>query len=258
MRGSAARSASTISTKRRSSSATRTRIRSLRGSGAAAIGLPYNDPRRSKVRGMSAGEARTRCARWSRSGWPTSSGSLENRLHLRRLKADVVRLGGRSRRRIGRWELRRRSQARLDRALVLRIDEDAGAVRDELGRAADVRRENRPLARERLEQCLAEGLDEARLADDVARRDPARDLLVWDAPYHADAVAALERVAQRPVAHEREPALAETLKRPREPHDVLALVEGADVEKGGPVGVPVQLLARRSEVGALEEVGRRR
>ena len=59
-------------------------------------------------------------------------------------------------------------------------------------------------ARHRLEQRLAERLEQARLADDVGRGDPARDLVVRDAADDADAFASLEARAQRPVADEGE------------------------------------------------------
>ena len=68
---------------------------------------------------------------------------------------------------------------RLDeRVLVRGIDEHAGSRRDELRRPADAGRDDGPSRGERLERRLAEGLDEARLAEDVRRGEVAGDGVV--------------------------------------------------------------------------------
>jgi hypothetical protein len=77
--------------------------------------------------------------------------------------------------------------ARRASLLVERVDEDAGLGRDELRRAADPRRDDRAAARHRLEQRLAERLDQARPADDVARRRASAGLVVRDAADELDA-----------------------------------------------------------------------
>ena len=65
-----------------------------------------------------------------------------------------------------------------DRVAVERVDEEARLRRHELGRAADARRHDRAAAGHSLEQRLAERLEQARLADDVAAGEVARDLVV--------------------------------------------------------------------------------
>src|SRR5262245_62969708 len=121
----------------------------------------------------------------------------------------------------------------FERVEVGGVDEDAGAWRHELGRAADPRCDDRTGARHRLEHRLPEGFDEARLADDVRARQPARNLVVRDAPHDADAVAPLELRAQGTVADERQAALGEAREGVSEPDDVLPLRERADAEEGG-------------------------
>src|SRR5229473_1670946 len=80
------------------------------------------------------------------------------------------------------------------------VGEDPGAGWNELGRPADPRRDDRAPARHPLEQRLAERLDQARLAEDVALGEQARDLVVRHAAEEADVCAAFEARAQRPVA----------------------------------------------------------
>ena len=59
--------------------------------------------------------SRSRCARWSRSGSPTSSGSLENLLDPDRLQLDVVVAGGGAAGEVGRAGLRPRPARRRKR-----------------------------------------------------------------------------------------------------------------------------------------------
>ncbi len=112
-----------------------------------------------------------RCARSSRSG----SADLERLTGSARGSPRSAPPAG-SRRARPRPPARRRSgsgsaaAARIavgDRLLVERVDQDTGLGRHELRRAADPRRDHGPAAGHRLEERLAERLDEARLADDV-------------------------------------------------------------------------------------------
>jgi hypothetical protein len=82
-----------------------------------------------------------------------------------------------------------------DLADVERIDEDARFERDELGRSADARCDDRLTARKRFEERLAERLDERRPAHHVSSAQPARHVLVRHAADNANAVAALQRTA---------------------------------------------------------------
>ena len=101
--------------------------------------------RRSRSRARPG--SRRACGRSSRSGSPISSGSLENRLHPRRLQPDVVRLGGRPGGRVRRRERGGGSRAPADdRSSSLGIDEDAG-LRSARTRAARRRASRRPSAR---------------------------------------------------------------------------------------------------------------
>jgi hypothetical protein len=72
---------------------------------------------------------------------------------------------------------------------------------------------------------LAEGLDQARLADDVCCRDLRRDPVVWKRTRELDPRPAFELLAQRPVADERQRPFAEPLEGARETEHVLALDE---------------------------------
>ena len=122
-------------------------------------------------------------------------------------------------------------------------------MRDELRRTADARGDDRPSARHRLEQRLAERFDEARLADNVALGDQIRDPIVVDAAEQSHPCPALEPAAERPVARERERARAEPAERAREPDDVLALDQAADAKEGGALA---RGIAFRPELEALE------
>ena len=86
--------------------------------------------------------------------------SLEDPLHPLGLKPDVVRLGRGARGRVR----AREGGGRLERAGELghveRVDEDARLRGDELGRAADPRRDDGAPAGHRLEDRLAERLEQ--------------------------------------------------------------------------------------------------
>src|SRR5207344_3566034 len=87
-------------------------------------------------------------------------------------------------------------------------------------------------AREPLERSLAEGLDEARLAEDVRGLEVAGDGVVGHVAGDRDARPPLQGWAQRPVADERQRSLVEAPEGIREPDDVLPLDQRADTEKG--------------------------
>ena len=127
--------------------------------------------------------------------------------------------------------------------MVARIDQQSRPRRHELGRAADRGRDHGSLHRHPLERRLAEGLDQRRLAEHVGGRDPGPDLGLGDAAGHQDAVPALERGAQRPVADEGEPAAAEARERVGERDHVLALDQRADADERGSVAIPAELEA---------------
>jgi hypothetical protein len=112
-----------------------------------------------------------------------------------------------------------------ERILVEGIDEHAGLRRDELGRAADPRRNDRSPAGHRLEHGLAEGLDQAGLADDVRCRDLGRDPVIRKRARELDPRPVFELSAQWPVADERQRPFAEPLEGARETKHVLALDE---------------------------------
>src|ERR671937_1202984 len=160
-----------------------------------------------------------------------TSGALEDALDAPRLLREIVALG----RGAGNEVRARQGRGGLEPAGQLveveGIDEHSGVRRHELGRAADARRDDRAAARERLEQCLAERLDEARLADDPRARDPAGDLVVRRARDDLDAGPALQARAQRAVADERQLAGPETAERLGEADDVLALGQRAEAEE---------------------------
>ena len=143
-----------------------------------------------------------------------------------------MRLGRRAGCRAGVGQRGGGAQGGDEPVLVERVDEHARLRRHELGRAADPRRDDRPPAGQRLEHRLAERLDEARLADDVAGGEQPGDLAVRDGAEQADARPALERAPQRAVADEGERALAEPREGVGEPDDVLALGQRADAEEG--------------------------
>ena len=113
---------------------------------------------------------------------------------------------------------------------VERVDEHAGFGRDELGRPADPRRHDRAAAGHRLEQRLAERLDQRRLADDVRTSEPVWDLAVGDAPRDAHSGAPFEARAKGPVPDEGERAVAERFEGVGEPEHVLPLGERPDAE----------------------------
>ena len=109
--------------------------------------------------------------------------------------------------------------------MVNGIDEHAGLRRDELGRPADPRRDDRSPAGHRLEHGLAERLDQAGLADDVRCRDLRRDPVVRKRARELDPRPAFQLSAQWPVADERQRPFPEPLEGARETEHVLALNE---------------------------------
>src|SRR5207244_6571310 len=84
----------------------------------------------------------------------------------------------------------------------------------------------------RLEQSLAQGLDQARLADDVRVRDQLGDTVVGGTAEQADAGAVFEARPERTVSCEHERPFAEALEGAREAEDVLALAQRAHAEEG--------------------------
>ena len=73
-----------------------------------------------------------------------------------------------------------------------------------------------------------------------------------DAADDADALAALERLPERPVADERQRPLAAALERAREAEHVLALREAAEAEKRRAVTALAELAARSLRVARRE------
>jgi hypothetical protein len=136
-----------------------------------------------------------------------------------------VFLGRRTRGRIGARQRGRTSKRLHEGILVKGIDQHACLRRDELGRPADPRRDDRSPARHRLEDGLAEGLDQAGLADDVRCGDLRRDPVIRKRARELDPRPALELPTQRPVADERQRPFAELLEGTRETEHVLALDE---------------------------------
>ena len=117
--------------------------------------------------------------------------------------------------------------------------------RDELGRAADRRRDDGAGRGHRLERREPERLAQARLADDVGARDPHRDVVVADAADDPDPLASLERAAERAVPDEGQRALAAMLERAREAEHVLPLGEPAEAEERGAVRLSSRALRAR-------------
>ena len=87
----------------------------------------------------------------------------------------------------------------------------------------------------RLEQGLAERLDERRLAEDGRLGEVARHLLVRDAARDLDVRPALELRAERAVADEDEAPTVERAERVGEPDDVLALDQAPDADENRPI-----------------------
>jgi len=131
------------------------------------------------------------------------------------------------RRRASRWirtgQRGRRAQRLDQRILVDRIDEHAGLGSDELRRSADSRCDHRAPAGHRLERGLAEGLDQAGLADDVRRGDLRGNAVVRKATSEHDARPALELCAKRTVADERQGPLAKSFEGAGEAEHILPL-----------------------------------
>ena len=116
---------------------------------------------------------------------------------------------------------------------VERVDEHAGAWRDELGRAADRRPDDGATAGERLERGLAERLDEARLAEHVRRGEVERHRVVREVAGDGDPGPSFELRPQRAIADEGQRPLAEPVEGLGEPDDVLPFDQRADAEEGG-------------------------
>ncbi len=91
----------------------------------------------------------------------------------------------------------------LERVDVERVDEHSSLRRDELGRSAEARRDDGAPARHALEERLSERLEQARLADDVARGDELRHVGVRHAAEQAHSLASGERAAERAKASAR-------------------------------------------------------
>ena len=122
---------------------------------------------------MSTGSRRA-CGRSSRSGSPalrdarSRIASTRAACRLTSCASAAARAAG-----FGTGSEAASSSARANSSDVERIDEHPGGPGHELGRAADARRDHVPPARERLEDRLAERLEQRRPADDVGRRQPA-------------------------------------------------------------------------------------
>jgi hypothetical protein len=127
-------------------------------------------------------------------------------------------------------------------------------VGHELGRAADLRRDDGPLARKRLEHRLPERLDEAGLTEDVARSDPVGDAVVRNASGQEHPLATGEPLPVRPVSYEGQRPGSEAGEGVGEPNDVLALVQGAHAEKAGPLAVPAKLRPKGFRLPVVEAV----
>ena len=84
--------------------------------------------------------------------------------------------------------------------LVERVDEDPGLLRDEFRRSAETGRDDRAAAGHRLEDGLAERLEQARRADDVGRCEVTGDLGVRDAAREPDARPSFQPRPQRALA----------------------------------------------------------
>ena len=201
-----------------------------------------------------AAGSRTPFARSSSSGSRTSRSrsTKQKLLHPLRLPPDVVGFGRAPGREVGTRQQRRRIEPRAYGVVVGRIDEDAGFGRDELGRAADARRDDRSSRCQAFERREAERLGEARLADDVGCGDPGSDPSVVDGAGEVDPRPALERPAQRAVADERELSLASVLERAREPQHVLPLAERADAEESCSLRRPAHLRPGSDGVAGCE------
>ena len=176
--------------------------------------------------------SRTRSGRSSRSGSPTSNGSLEDLLHPSRLRPDVVRRrgGARGARSATAATPRSRARARARRRRAGRRARPPRRRRTRAGRRCASRRRLRSHAIAS-SSAWPNGSIKRRPADDVGRAQPARHLVVRDAADDAHAVAPLELRPQRAVADERQRAAAELRERVGEPHDVLALRQRADVHE---------------------------
>ena len=83
---------------------------------------------------------------------PTSSGSIENRLHPLRLQPDVMTLGGLARRWIRPRQAKRRFEGVSDRLDVERVDEHACLRRDEFRRPSNASGDHGTAAGHRLEE----------------------------------------------------------------------------------------------------------
>src|SRR5438105_9340299 len=212
IRSSEARMDWSASANRRWSSAMRTRILlaivvSLpRNNGVAAIFAP-------------AASARAGCA-------------LEHRLDAARLLGYVVPFGGGAGGRVGARQRGRTLERLGQRVHVQRVDEKTRVRRDELRRTTDPGCDNRSPAGHRLEDRLAEGLDEARLAQDARARDPRGNLAVRDRRNDLDAGPALEARPQRAFSDERQRPGVETAEGIRETDDVLTLRQRAEAKEG--------------------------
>src|SRR5437764_3038355 len=124
--------------------------------------------------------------------------AFENRLDAPCLLRHIVPFGRLPGRRVRAGQLGGGGERRGDRVHVEGVDEHAGLRRDELGRPADAGSDDRAAAGHALQERLAEGLDQARLADDAGGGDPGGHVIVFDAAKDLDLAAPLELQAQRP------------------------------------------------------------
>src|SRR5438093_7691618 len=115
-----------------------------------------------------------------------SCGSRQYRLDLLRLDPDVMLGCGGARRGVRAGQGGGPPHRLCQSGFVERVDQHARLGRDELGRPADPRGDDRAPTGHGLEQRLAEGLDRGRLAEYGRLGDELRDLLMWDAARDLD------------------------------------------------------------------------
>src|SRR6266540_6258264 len=103
--------------------------------------------------------------------------------------------------------------------------------------APDAGSDDRASRCHRLERGLAEGLDQAWLADDVRGGDESGDQVIRKRTGELDPCSSLELRSERTPADEGQCALAEAFERARKADDVLSLDQRADAEEAQvPVG----------------------
>ncbi len=159
--------------------------------------------------------------------------------------------GGRLARRVVRAREGGRGRERACESVdVERVDEDAGLGRHELRRPADPRGDDGAAARHRLEQRLTERLDEARLREDVARSEQARDLVVRD-PTEQPRRSGVSRARRGPGRRRRTSASPPRVARTRRRGGRRSSARRARRRRGSAAG-------RRARAGRRSARGRRR